>query len=251
MKVLLTMLLGVIVALTACEDDGQMNHESKMSLGFQAVESSSMLKATDTLVFDSAMVGIKDIEIEREEETDDDSMEMDDRDEIEYEFEGPYQINLLAGTKIPELANVEPGIYNELEAELAPVLENNRSLYIEARYTNTAGETYPVIFHTDEDIDFEIESEAGIQVNDQDIKDLIVRINLKTLFSFIDLDDAVVDESGRILLDHENNPSMADELEDYLEEVAEMEEDDNDDSDDDDDDDDDGDDDDDDDDDDD
>lgn len=238
MRILLTMLLGVMIALTACEDDGQMNSDSKVTLGFQAMESSSLLKATDTLVFDSAMVGIKDIEIEREEEADDDAVESDDGDELEYEFEGPYQVNLLAGTKIPELADVEPGFYTELEAELAPVLENNHSVYIEARYTNTAGETYPVIFHTDEDIDFEIESDAGIQVGDQDIKDLIVRIDLTTLFNHIDLDAAVIDDSGRILLDDENNSSLADKLEDYLEEVAEMEEEDDDDDDDEDDDDD-------------
>ena len=238
MRILLTMLLGVMIALTACEDDGQMNSDSKVTLGFQAMESSSLLKATDALVFDSAMVGIKDIEIEREEEADDDAVESDDGDELEYEFEGPYQVNLLTGTKIPELADVEPGIYTELEAELAPVLENNHSVYIEARYTNTAGETYPVIFHTDEDIDFEIESDAGIQVGDQDIKDLIVRIDLTTLFNHIDLDAAVIDDSGRILLDDENNSSLADKLEDYLEEVAEMEEEDDDDDDDEDDDDD-------------
>lgn len=237
MRILITMFLGVLIAFTACEDDGQLN-ESKLSLGFQAVESPGMLKATDTLVFDSAMVGIKEIEIEREDEADDDSFETDDDGEIEYEFEGPYQVNLLAGTRISDLAEVEPGLYTELEAELAPVLANNHSVYIQAQYTNSTGESRQVIFSTDESIEFEIENDQGILVNDQEIKDLIVRIDLTGLFNSIDLDAARVDDAGRILINEDHNSSLAEKLENYLETVAEMEEDDDDDDDDDEDDDD-------------
>lgn len=107
---------------------------------------------------------------------------------------------MLAGSTISDLVYVEPGFYNELKAEIAPVLDSNYSVYIEARYTDSLNETHPVIFRTSESIEFEIENEQGIQVNDQDIKDLLVRIDLQSLFGSVDPNSASVDESGTILL---------------------------------------------------
>ncbi|MGM0531574.1 MAG: hypothetical protein ACQER7_09495, partial [Bacteroidota bacterium] len=178
--------------------------------------------ASDTLVFDSAMVGLSELEMEGEQETENDYGTVST--ETEYEFEGAFQIDLLAGTKLSELMTIQPGTYNEIEAEISPVLDNGHSVYIEAQYTDTEGTTYPVVYYTDEDIDFEVESENGIQVNDQEFKELIVRIDLYALFNSIDLSKAEMDESGTILINEDHNEELAEMIVEYLDEHSEFEE---------------------------
>ncbi|HKL38739.1 MAG TPA: hypothetical protein VJ876_07560 [Bacteroidales bacterium] len=221
-------LMGMLLIFTACEDDPQDN-EATLSLGFKAAESTSTLKATDTLSLDTALIGIEEIELESEEEMENDSLEGDDDNEREYEFEGSYQVDLLAGTKLSELAQIEPGIYHELEAEVAPVLDNGYSVYITGRYTNSTGQTNDLIYRTRESIEFEVENEQGIQVNNQELKELIIRIDLNQLFSQVDLESATLDENNRILITEEHNPEMAEAILNFLDSVSEMEEDDDDD----------------------
>jgi len=234
---LVFLLVGMLMIFTACENDTREN-EARLSLGFKAVESTSTLKATDTLSLDTALIGIEEIELESEEEMENDSLEGDDDNEREYEFEGSYQVDLLAGTRLSDLADIEPGIYHELEAEVAPVLDNGYSVYITGRYTTSTGETHDLIYRTRESIEFEVENEQGIQVNNQELKELIIRIDLNKLFSQVDLESATLDENNRIIISEEHNPDLEEALSDYLDSVSEIEEDDDDDDDDEDDDDD-------------
>ncbi|MFW6100714.1 MAG: hypothetical protein ACOC90_04955, partial [Bacteroidota bacterium] len=220
-KILLAAVLSLLVMFTACEEDEQSGN-GQVGLKFQAAHVADMLKATDTLEFDSAMVGITEIEIEQEADDDDEA------DDMEYEYEGSYQLDLLAGTKLSDIVAIEPGTYHELEAEIEAVPEDGHSVYVEARYTNSNGETFPVVFHTDESIEFEVENEQGIQISDQEIKDLILRIDLYALFDEIDLDNADVDDDGTIFINETHNASMAEKLEEYLDDHSEFEEDDDD-----------------------
>ncbi len=223
-RILIAVVLGVLVFFTACEKDEneQKTGEAQLSISFEAVQKAATLKASDTLVFDSAMVGLSELEMEGEQETENDYGTVST--ETEYEFEGAFQIDLLAGTKLSELMTIQPGTYNELEAEISSVLDGGHSIYIEARYTDTEGTTYPVVFYTEEDIEFEVENENGIQVNDQDIRDLVVRIDLDGLFNSIDLSKAEMDESGTILINEDHNEDMAEMIVEYLDEHSEFEE---------------------------
>lgn len=235
-KIVMMAVLSIAVFFTACEKD-QISQDARISLGFKAVESISLLKSTDTLVIDSAMIGISEIEIESELETEmeNDSVEMETEQEIEYEWEGAYQLNLLEGTRLSEVVPIEPGTYTEIEAEIAPVLDSNRSIYVRAHYTDSTGRSWPVEYYTSESIDFEVENEQGIQINDQQVTDLLVRINLQEVFGSINLDDAARTESGTILINEEHNENLAEQLEEYLEDHSEFQEDDEEDEDDDDD----------------
>lgn len=223
-RILTAVMLSVLMFFSACETDenAQNAGNAQLSISFEALQKASMLKASDTLEFDSAMVGISELKMEGKQETENDYGTVST--EIEYEFEGAFQLDLLAGTKLSELMAVEPGTYDELEAEISPVLEDGHSIYIEARYTDSEGTTYPVVFYTDEDIDFEVENENGIQVNDQEIKDLIVRIDLDGLFNSIDLSKAKMDESGTILISEDHNEELADDIEEYFDDHSEFEE---------------------------
>ena len=223
-KILTAVVLSALVFFTACETDenAQNAGNAQLSISFEALQKVATLKASDTLVFDSAMVGISELKMEGEQETENEYGTVST--EIEYEFEGAFQLDLLAGTKLSELMAVEPGTYDELEAEISPVLDGGHSVYIEARYTDGEGTTYPVVFYTDEDIDFEVENENGIQVNDQEIKDLIVRIDLDGLFNSIDLSKAKMDESGTILINEDHNEELAEMIEEYFDEYSEFEE---------------------------
>jgi hypothetical protein len=228
-KILLAALLGLIMLFMACEDEEQ-NNNAQISLEFEALQVKDMLKSTDTIVFDSAMVGISEIEIEQEAEEDDDNGDVGGDDEMEYEFEGSYQVNLMSGTKLSEVVEIEPGVYTEMEAEIEPVLDDGHSIYIEALYTNSKGDNFTVIYYTSESLEFEVENEQGIEISNQEVKDLIVRIDLESFFSSIDLDAANVGESGTILINETHNEAMADQLENDLDDHSEFEEDDDDDS---------------------
>lgn len=233
-KILVMAVLSIAVLFTACEKD-QLSQDARISLGFKAVESVSLLKSTDSLVIDSAMIGISEIEIESEQEAEmeNDSVEMEMEQEIEYEWEGAYRLNLLAGTRLSDVVPIEPGIYTEIEAEIAPVLDSNRSIYVRAQYTDSTGQSWPVEYYTSESIDFEVENEQGIQINDQQVTDLLVRINLQEVFGSINLDDAARTDSGTILINEEYNENLAEQLKEYLEDHSEFKEDDEDDEDDD------------------
>ena len=228
-KILTAIVLGVLVFFTACEQDenAQKTGDAQLAISFRAVQKAATLKASDTLVFDSAMVGLSELEMEGEQETENDYGTVST--ETEYEFEGAFQIDLLAGTKLSELMTIQPGTYNELKAEISSILDDGHSVYIEAQYTDSQDTTHPVVFYTDEDIEFEVENEDGIQVNDQEIKELIVRIDLNALFNSIDLSKAEKDESGTILINEDHNEDMSEMIVEYLDEHSEFEEGENDD----------------------
>ncbi|MGM0531707.1 MAG: hypothetical protein ACQER7_10175, partial [Bacteroidota bacterium] len=73
-KILIALVLGVMVFFTACEQDenAQETGNAQLTISFEAVQKAATLKASDTLVFDSAMVGLSELEMEGEQETEND-----------------------------------------------------------------------------------------------------------------------------------------------------------------------------------
>ena len=88
------------------------------------------------LVFSEILIGVTELEFEtleedqREEE--DDAYDGDHRDgemeNEEIEFEGEFVVDLIHGTSTPDfgIADILPGLYEEMEIEIGPVLEGGK-----------------------------------------------------------------------------------------------------------------------------
>jgi hypothetical protein len=190
---LTVVLLGVLLFFGACEDD-QVDHP-RLALKFQAVEQQDTLKSAGKMVFRTARMGVRNIAVRG--------------DAGEGYFKGPYKLDLLDGTILRDLAAVKKGVYTGLKAETAPVTEEHYSIYIEARYTNPAGKTLPLVYHTDGTLNLEVSNEHGIKVKDNDILELTVGIDLEGLFRGVDLNAAAANDSGTLIINGKHNTSMA------------------------------------------
>ena len=169
-------------------------------------------------IFTEAMLGIKKIEIKREDEM------LDDGD-TEYDFKGDYSIDLLTGISTPSLGFSEflPGMYNKFESETAPVLPGGKSVSVKGSYANTG--TAPVIFEfsSTNEFEFEFESDSGFILTEGTIFDMLININLPSLFQGIDFSKATANGNGVIVINETTNSSLASVIKNNIDKVAEME----------------------------
>jgi len=189
-------LVGVLLFFGACEDE-KVDHP-RLALKFQAVEHEDTLKSAGEMVFETARMGVRNITIRG--------------DAGEGHFKGPYKLDLLDGTILRDLAGVKKGVYTLLKAETAPVTEEHYSIYIEARYTNPSGKILPLVYHTDETLNLEVDNKHGIKVKDNDILELTVGIDLDGLFRSVDLNAAAANDSGTVIINGKHNATMAKKL---------------------------------------
>jgi len=209
--------------IISCDDSDDNTNGSEtpnVKLTFKANANTGVKTTTaQSLIITEAFMGIKEMEVERD--TDDDSTE------VEYEWEGPYKVNLLTGVSEPEmdLVNIEPGIYNEFEADVDNVLDENLSIIVKAKFNDSDGIEYNVVFETEEEFELEIESEKGIEISEDVIKDLLLTIDLDALFQNIDLSKAEVSEGNVILINKDSNSELAKLIEEKIDDVTDFEED--------------------------
>ena len=190
----------------------------------------SALKSTSnsgSFTFSEAMIGVHEIEIEMETEEEDGESEMET--EIEYEFEGPYAVDLLSGVSDPEigLAELIPGNYNELEAEISPILDGGtKSVIIKGSYTDTNQETVDFEFSTASEIELEVESDAGFYLDEGTILELVVTFDLAMLFDGVDFASAEKNDMGVVIMDDSHNVELTNKVKSNISQYAEIEDDD-------------------------
>ena len=209
--------------MISCDDsnDNVNTDTPNVKLTFKAITSPTVKAApTQSFIITEAFMGIKEMEIERDTDV--------DSTNVEYEWKGPYKVNLLTGVSEPEikLINIEPGVYNEFEADIDNVLDNNLSFFVKAKFTSIDNIEYNVVFETDEEFEFEIESEKEIEINEGIINDLLLTIDLNALFQNIDLSKAKVSEGNIILINKDSNSELAQIIEEKIDDVTDFEEDD-------------------------
>ena len=227
MKLLLAALIVVYAgSCTKITDTG-------ITLKIKGISTLPLLKkstAVEGYTFSEALMGIKEIEIEAESADD----ESDDYDDMEYEFEGKYVIDLLTGTSSPDLglADLQPGTYNELEAETAQILDGGNTLIVKGTYTDASQNAYTFEFSTDDEIELEIESDEGFVLIEGEVLDMIVNIYLPMFFEGVDFSTATENADGVIIINDSSNSSLAWKINNNIDHVAEIEIDDDDDDDD-------------------
>lgn len=189
-----------------------------------------------SVVFSEVLLGVTEIEFESEDNNDDGDDDADhdnsgpgdgddgedhdnsgpgngdddDGDNEEIEFEGEFLIDLIAGTSVPDfgIATIPPGIYEEIELTLSPILPDSNSVFIAFTFTSTMDDTVQVELSTKRKIEIEIEDDDGFQIDDNVLNNILVLIDLDKLLSGIDLSGAAADGDGVIRINDSSNTEI-------------------------------------------
>ncbi|MDD4755002.1 MAG: DUF4382 domain-containing protein, partial [Prolixibacteraceae bacterium] len=196
--------LGLIFAaslmlLNSCNDD-DLDGRTGVRLIFKSSTPPATLKSAsvnniDSVVIEEALIGVEKIKFKPLGED-------DDVDMGKIVFNGPYAIDLLNGNSDPAInwAEVEPGLYKEIELETEDVLDDDMAVVMRGTIFFSDLTEAPFEFITgDDDFDIEVENDYGFNISEGVINDVLVIFNLSDLFNGIDLSSAVKDENGVFL----------------------------------------------------
>ncbi len=171
--------------------------------------STSGRTAATGLIFTEVLLGVTKLEFETDVENEQEGQNGESADE-EVEYRGEFVVDLINGTSTPDLgtSNSAPGMYNELEIEVGPILPGGNSIFIAFKVPGSA-EPMRVEYSTTADVQFEIERQAGFQLDPGALNQMLVLLNLDLLFEGIDFNQATADPDGVIRINSNSNASIA------------------------------------------
>lgn len=212
----------IMLAMSGCETNDETSMTS-VKVEMKAITSLGSINPSGrsmmgTFEFNEFLIGATEIEFETlgetETELEDDNGDFDDDaedDGVEIEYEGEFVIDLLSGTSEPDLgiANLQAGVYEEIEIKVAPVLPDGNSAVVSLTFTPDAGDPVSVEFSTSLAFELEIEDDNGFQIDPNALTQVLVLFDLDVLFSNIDLSSAMVDDDGVIRINADSNTQIA------------------------------------------
>ncbi len=219
----LLILVGFMGALVSCSENdtptaANVKLEMKATTSLSKINGSGRSMASG-LVFHEVLLGVTELEFETQEEDqseeDHDAEDGEDHDgedeNEEIEFEGHFVVDLINGTSTPDfgVADILPGLYEEIEIELGPVLEHGNSIYIAFELPREGQDTLKIEYSNSDEIEIEIEREAGFQLDGGVLNQMLVLFDLDSLFAGIDFNQAIVDADGVIRINETSNADLA------------------------------------------
>jgi hypothetical protein len=217
---ILTISLGLI--LQSCNKNNDPGL-SNVKMGMKATTVLSTINpggrvAATGLVFTEVLLGVTEIEFETLEENkaedngdfeDKDGDGEDDNEDVEYE--GNYIVDLIAGTSTPDfgVADIAPGLYEEIEIEMAPILDGGITMFVAFDHTPDGGSTISYEYSTNMKMELEIENENGFLLDEGALNNLLVVIDLDALFNSVDLNSATADSDGVVRINENSNTALA------------------------------------------
>lgn len=203
------------------------------------LESSGGRLANVGYTFHEVLIGVTEMKFEtleedlEEENEDEEGIEDEEKDE-DIEYEGNFVVDLIAGTSTPEfgLADILSGVYEEMEIEMEPILEGGHTVYVAFEYAaDIASTPIQVEYSYDDDLEFEVESKNGFELEASNLNQILIVLDLDVLFAGVDLSTAAADEDGVIRINFSSNDHLAEIIEANFETILEAGEDDDDDGD--------------------
>lgn len=192
--------------------------EMKASTGLSKISSSGRSMASG-LVFNEILIGVTELEFETleedQQEEENDALDGEDHhgesDNEEIEFEGEFVVDLIHGTSTPDfgIAQILPGLYEELEMEIGPVLEGGKSVSIAFEIPRQDADPLKFEYSYHGELEIEIEHDAGFHLDGGSLNQMLVLFNLDLLFGNIDLSQAVADADGIIRIHSSSNADLA------------------------------------------
>ena len=229
--------LGIIVG-SCSENDAptaaNVNLEMKATTSLSKISKSGRTMNTG-LVFREVLLGVTELEFEtlEEDQTEEehDAIDGEDHDgedeNEEIEFEGHFVVDLISGTSTPDfgVADIAPGIYKEIEMEVGPILTNGNSLFVAFDLPRQGADTLKIEYSSSDEIEFEIERDAGFHLDGGALNQMLVLFNLDLLFAGIDFSHAIVDPDGVVRINETSNANLAALIEANLDHALEAGED--------------------------
>ena len=216
-------LIACCIMLGGCTESdapatARLQLEMKASTSLSKISSSGRSMASG-LVFTEILIGVTELEFEtleedqREEE--DDAHDGEDHDgeteNEEIEFEGEFAVDLIHGTSTPDfgIAEILPGVYDELEIEIGPVLEGGKSVLIAFEIPRQDADPLRFEYSYNGELEIEIERDAGFHLDGGSLNQMLVLVDLDLLFGNIDFSQAVADADGIIRIHSTSNANLA------------------------------------------
>lgn len=232
--VVVTLFIGLAVIMQSCNNNdpglSDIRLEMKATTALSTINSSGRVMNSG-LVFTDVVIGVTEIEFETFEEDeaedngdveDNDGDGEDDNEEVEYE--GEFVVDLIAGTSTPDFgeATIAPGIYEEMEIELSPILDGGLSMFVAFDYTpDGAVDAIRYEYSTSAEMEFEIEPEGGFILDEGALNQMLVLIDLDAMFANIDLNTATADVDGVVRINNSSNTDLANQIAVNLADVME------------------------------
>ena len=221
----------VLAVSVACQDDAVTRG---IELKMKATSSESTIGGgrvaggrltANTFTFTEVMVGLEELEFETEEEDDSENQSGQEDDSEKVEFEGNFQVDLIAGTATPDfgLGNLQPGTYDKIEMDLAPVLSSGQTISIKFTLNEVNYE-----FTSNEEFEIEIENLSGYELAAASVSNILILLNLDTLMGDVSLANAEADEDGVVRINSGSNVDIYDDILDALEDSCDAGKDDDD-----------------------
>lgn len=210
--ILMAFLIAVGLSLESCTTDPSL---ARVDLNMRATTTTSSIStgrlAATGLEFIEVRVGVTEMEFETlEEDSAEDSEGEDDNEEVEYE--GEFIVDLIAGTSNPDfgITDLAPGLYEEMEIEMEPIMEDGNTMFVAFNYT-LEGANEPIRFEYSNkyELEFEIEDEAGFQIDEGTVNQMLILIDLDALFANVDLSTASADVDGVVRINATSNSDLA------------------------------------------
>lgn len=230
----LTLFISFAVLMQSCNNNDPGLSDIKLTMkattALSTIDPSGRVMNTG-LVFTDVIIGVTEIEFETfEEDESEDNGDIEDNDHDgeddneEIEFEGEFIVDLIAGTSTPDFGetNIAPGIYEEMEIELAPILEGGLSMFVAFDYTpDGAVDAVRYEYSTSAEMEFELEPEGGFILEEGALNKMLVLIDLDAMFANIDLNTATADVDGVVRINNDSNVDLANQIAVNLSDVME------------------------------
>jgi hypothetical protein len=222
---ILVFFMSIVLLMQSCNNNepglSDIKLTMKASTALSTINPGGRVMNTG-LVFTDIMLGVTEIEFETLEENtaeengdveDNDGDGEDDNEEIE--FEGNFVVDLIAGTSTPDfgVADIAPGIYEEIEIELSPILDGDITMFIAFDYTpDGATDAVRYEYSTSAEMEFELEKEGGFLLDENTLTQILVIIDLDAMFANIDLNTAIADVDGIVRINNDSNTDLANQI---------------------------------------
>lgn len=223
MKSGFTLLLIGFLGLTACEDEvSQPTVQFKFVTDNTANTLPGGRVAANSLTFTSGTIRLEEIEFEAE---------VEGTDSVEADIDMMVEIDFATGQTNPDLSGLvfPAGIYTETEVELELLYEGNNGtpgIEVEGTFVDSQGASHTIKFIYNEDQTFEVEREGTITFTEG--ASVIAQITFDpglwfTGVTSADLEAAIKDNNGVIVISENSNSDIYDIVADGLDLASELE----------------------------
>lgn len=227
----LVSVLIITLAFASCSNDESSNSATEGKAVLKAkttfTSGAKISSRAGTIVLNSFKVNLKEIEFELDDDnqSDDDGF-FDGDDDIK--LNGPFELSLLNSPAAITLVDIPNGKYEEVEFKMDKNENSSSPMYNKSIEIKGTINGVPFVYWDDEDEEFEVdyeETNKDITVTGNTIE-IVFDFDLNSVLSSVDLSQAKDGDGDGVIeigpSDDDGNSSIADMLDDKLEEFTEL-----------------------------